>query len=418
MTDSLQKIQDQINRVGGVMSPDFLKRAAAQGMYKEDPAQTIAALFTNLKFAARQGGTSMKTLMEGGGTASQQVLVQQLSEMLGVKAGGYANAFQMMRAEAENRVMDVQKATTDTDRKRLGKQIFSEFYKGAKTKGGIEQFLNSKGMGKYVKDSYEATLDNMLSTKEGMKDFIDLSNENLDAIADSGETQDKILKANAEGNKQGADALAEQISQARGIATRTQSVGDLLSNTFKPLLIKLVGTLEGIASVVSKWFGHDVKGAGSEDAKKFTEAQEEQFGKVQGAIDTLGDTLDAQQKKLRDFQDAKMDKQTGKMSKTDADTANAMAQQIGIGSDTLKKLEEIQEKGAFTSGSQESLVMDAIGKIASGGMPGLEGGGFAKAVTINNYYSSQVQQDTTPSVGGNKSPEESAQTPKPQAVGK
>ncbi len=73
MTQSLNKIQDQINRVSGVMSPDFLKRAASQGLYKEDSAQTIANLFTNLQKSAQFSGTSMKLVMSGGGSAEQRL---------------------------------------------------------------------------------------------------------------------------------------------------------------------------------------------------------------------------------------------------------------------------------------------------------------------------------------------------------
>lgn len=388
MTDSLAKVQEQINRVAGVMSPDFLKRASSQGMYKEDPAQTIAALFTNLKYSASQSGTTMKSLMEGGGSASQQVLVQQLSEMLGVKAGGYANAFQMMRQEASNRVLDVQQAGNDKDRKALGKQIFSEFYKGAKNKKGLETFLNSQGMGKYLRDTYDATVDAMLADKDSTKDFTDMANANLDAIADSSTTQDKILKANASGNKIGADALADQISTARGIALRTQSVGDILANTFKPLLIKTLSVLEGIATVVSKWFSDS---GGDDDVAAKTEQQKaDEMAGVGSAIDSLNKQLDTRQADLRKFQKDHTDAQ-GNMTDSDKQQAQTMAAQTAIAADTLTKLSEIQNTGAFTSGAQESLVMDAIKKIQGGQNPELVGAGF-KGVTINQYYSSDSTQ--------------------------
>jgi hypothetical protein len=409
MTDNLQKIQDQINRVGGVMSPDFLNRAASQGLYKEDPAQTIAALFTNLKFAARSGGTTMKNLMEGGGSAETKILTQQLSEALGVKAGGYANAFEMMRDEAANRVRDVTTATNPTDRSRLGKAIFSEFYKGAKTKGGIAQYLEAKGMGQYVKDNYEATIDNMLSTEQGRKDFSSLAHENLDAIADSGATQDKILKANADGNKQGADAMAAQINQAKAIGSRTQSVGDLLSNTFKPLLIKLIHGLEGIATVVSKLASHFI--GGTETAEQVTTAKEGEMADLGSAVDKLTTNVETQQADLRNFQVAHTNA-AGKMSKTDADTADKMSDQIQIGADTLKKLEEIKDRGAFKTGAEENLAMAAVKNIIGGGAAGkLEGAGF-QSVVVNNYYSSMVQQDTTPQAGPGSSPSEGANPPK------
>ena len=416
MKDNLQKIQDQINRVSGDMSPDFLKRAASQSLNKENPAETMANLFSNIKTAAGKSGISMTDLMSNAGSGQQSILMQQLAEQLGVKPGALAEAFRPFREEANNRVKDVETAATPEKKTELAKGIFTEIYKGAKSKGGIPLMLTGKGeFAKYWKGNMEDTFSEMNKTKEGQADMIKMFYSNLDVVAGSKETLTKILKSNSDGRKEGADGIQDQINLAKGVGSRTQSVGDLLSNTFKPLLIKLIHGIEGIASVVSKWFGHDVKGAGSEDAQQFAAQKEGEMTDVGKAIDALSLSDDTQQAALVAFQKAHTNS-AGKMSQTDADQADAMSQQIQIGNDTFKKLEEIKDTGAFKTDAQESLVMKQVGNILGGGKAGKMEGAGLQAVTINNYYSSMVQHDTVPPSGGNVSDGEHADASKAKAA--
>ena len=389
MTQSLNKIQDQINRVSGVMSPDFLKRASSQGLYKEDSAQTIANLFTNLQKSAQYSGTSMKQVMSGGGSAEQQIMVQQLSEMLGVKAGNYANAFDMMRNEATNRIMDVQTAQGGpAQQKANAKQLFSELYRGAKMKDGIPTFLTEKGLGKYMKGNMDDTFDAIYDQGKGVDKLVDLFGYNTDQIASDQETQNKILKANADGAKTDKDSLAAQLSQARGMAMRTQTVEDLLKNTFKPLLTDLLSAVETIATWIAKHFGGDFAKDQAQTAKD--------MAAIPDKINELGDRAEQLAK----------DPATQKQ-------AQAMLEQ-------MKFLQGIQEHGTFLSGSEQAKAESLLGtatlskanlRMATAGGIGGEAGLAAQAATyVYNMYDAHYNHDTANDGSvGNASQEHPAQ---------
>lgn len=408
MKDALQKVQDQINRVAGVMSPDYLNRAASEGLYKEDSAQTIAKLFTNIRYAAKMSGTSVENVMAGGGSAETKIMVQQLSELLGVKAGGYANAFEMMRTEAQNRVTDVQRGQGGpAAQKANARVLFGEIYKGAKTKEGIATYLTEKGLGKFMKGNSEDLLENVMSSKDGMSALVDLFQGNIETIADSNGTQHAILKANALGNKQDASAIAAQISAARGIALRTQTVEELLANTFKPLMIKLVYGIEKIAMTVAKWFSSDV----GDDAPS-PDSPETQMKKVKESVDSLNKQLDQGQQDLNDFtaehmKDGKFDTAESKKH------AQQLAMQNAIGADTLKSLETVMQSGTFANGTQQSLMMDAMDRIAKG-EKGVATSDEAKKLTVNNFYSANSTMDVSQPASGATSTESKVTPPKRQ----
>jgi hypothetical protein len=368
MMDALTKVQDQINRVSGVMSPDFLKRASSQGLYGENQADVMAALFGNLRTSANLSGLSFSDLMGGKGGAASQIMVQQLAEMLGVK-GSPAKAFGILRDVGQNRINDL---TSDSpaNRKRNNRELFNEIYKGSKTKEGIAAYLTSKGIGKELFEGAKTSddiLDMVASSDEGLKKLQALYGENLDLIAGSAKTQDKIVHEAGKGNKMTAEGLADQLSQARGIAMRTQTVEDFLKNILEPLILRLVSALEFIATAVSKLTG----GNYADVQKKATE----DMAAVAPAIDKLSSHLEEQVKSLKTM--------------TDGPAKDAMAAQIKAGNDTVAQLATIQSRGTFGSASQESLVMDAIKKINAGQIPSISGSG----VTVNNYYSSNSTQD-------------------------
>jgi len=410
MQDALSKVQDQINRYSGVMSEDYLKRAGSEGMYKEDSAQTIAKLFTSIRYSANASGAGLQKLMSGGGTGEASIMVQQLSELLGVKAGGFSNVFELLRNEAQNRVTDVRTGVGGPDtQKKNARVLFGEIYKGAKTKEGIATYLTSKGLGGFFKKNSEDALGEVMSTNDGMAALAALFQTNLETIAASGGTQDKILKENAAGNKQDAKSIANTISQARGIALRTQSVEELLANTFKPLMIKLVYGVEKLVTTVLKWFSDDTG-----DNPPEVEDPAAQMKKVSDSVNTLNKQLDDGQKEMSDWNDQHM--KDGKFdTKASKEHAQELARTNAIGADTLKQLETSMQSGVVGSD-----VMDAVTKI-SAGQKGVGIGDTASKIVVNNFYSANATMDVQQPASASTStdhPVDSARQPATKGVGK
>lgn len=239
-----------------------------------------------------------------------------------------------------------------------------------------------------------------------MKKLVALYQDNIETIATSDGTQRKILKDNATGTKQDAKSIDAQISQARAIALRTQSVEELLANTFKPLMIKLVYGIEKIATTVLKWFSNDNDGQKPPDV----EDPAAQMAKVSDAVGTLNKQLDAGQQELTDFTASHM--KDGKFDTADNKKhAQELAMQNALGADTLKQLETTMQSGVAGDG-----IMDAVAKIQAG-QKGVTVGDAGKGVTINNFYSANATMDVQQPASASSSTDKPADMSRKQAQG-
>jgi hypothetical protein len=414
MLDALTKVQDQINRVSGVMSPDFLKRASAQGLYGMNEADKLGALLANIRGSTAFSGMSVTDLLGGKGTAEQQIMLQQLTQQLGI-TGSPAQINMALRRMGQNRVTGIGDQTISADaRSKDAKAMMDTLYKGSKQKGGWRVFLEEKGgLAKKLAagaNSMDDVVTAMMQTPEGIKELQGIFQKNMEPIAGSAETSDKLLKATQEGHKQDASSIADQISQARGIALRTQSVGELLANTFKPLMIKLVYGIEKIATTVVSWFGKANSGQKPPDV----EDPAAQMKRVSDSVTTLNKQLDDGQKEMKDWNDAHM-----KDGKFDTQESKKHAQQLAatnaLGADTLSKLET-----AMQSGVVGSDVMDAVGKIAQG-QKGVAVGDAASKIVVNNFYSANATMDVQQPASASTStdhPKDSSRQPATKGVGK
>ena len=411
MLDALTKVQDQINRVSGVMSPDFLKRASAQGLYGMNEADKLGALLANIRGSTAFAGMSVTDLLSGKGSAEQQIMLQQLTQQLGI-TGSPAQINMALRRMGQNRVTGLSDQTINADeRSKDAKAMMDTLYKGSKTKGGWRVFLEEKGgLAKKLAasaNSMEDVVSEMMKTPEGIKELQGIFQKNLEPIAGSAETQDKLLKSTQEGHKQTAETIADQISQARGIAMRTQTVGELLSNTFKPLMIKLVYGIEKIATTVTSWFSKSNSGQKPPDV----EDPATQMAKVSDAVKVLNTQLDTGNDELNKWnalhmKDGKFDTQESKKH------AQELAMNQALGADTLTKMET-----AMQSGVVGSDVMDAVNKITQG-QKNVTVGDAAKGVTINNFYSSTATMDVAQPAGPSTSTESKTSSPKTQPAAK
>src|SRR5271170_2958293 len=405
MTDALTKVQDQINRVSGVMSKDPLKRASSQALYGMTETDKISSLLSNLRTSAGASGLSFKDILAGGGGAEGQIMYQQLAQQLGV-SGSPAQLNQILRTVGQGRVNDVDKGTPE-DRKKNAKILFGEFYKGAHSKDGLGVYLKANGMGQYLKGTYDETIEGMTTTADGLKALHKLFGENLDAISTSQASQDKLVEESGKGHAQNAKDLADQLSIARNVSLRTQSVGDILANTFKPLLIKLVHGIEEIVSVVSKWFLS--KGGGKEGDIDTEKKQEQQQKDLNSSIDTLTGNIDQGTKAQSAFEAAHL-----KDNKWDSAANKLAAQRMAVANATgLKTLGDLQ--AAQTSGVIDDSVMAEMAKAQAGGM-----GDTPSKITINNFYSSTSTLDNSAPTAAVTSPGEQAKQPMqgPSTAGK
>ena len=255
MLGNLGKIQNQIGSWQST-SGSALSMAASDTQF-DDPIRRTAKLFKNLNLAAQDSPDLLRKMATGGGDETQKIYFQQLASLLGVNDP--KQAANLLRTEASNRVQEAGEGT-EADKKRNYKLLTTELDRNMKAKGGWNMALTKKGYGGYIGKTLEETNENMMKTAEGQAAMQDTLQTNVDYLAFDKETQKKIMDSQSDGQAtdgQQAMTQKQQLEQARGVAMRTQTVGDLLTNTFKPLLISLLSEVEHIASWIAKHFGGD-----------------------------------------------------------------------------------------------------------------------------------------------------------------
>src|SRR5258708_32008840 len=133
------------------------------------------------------------------------------------KQKGFGNLQEFSNLAGVQAVKDVKDTQDQTAQRTGAKVLFGEFYKGAKTKEGIAAYLTTKGLGKFMKDNGEDQLDNIMSTKEGMAEFLKVADGQAADIGSSADSQKKMISKMADGNDTSDAALAHNLQTAREV---------------------------------------------------------------------------------------------------------------------------------------------------------------------------------------------------------
>lgn len=380
LTTALAKVQDQIAREHGTYG-DSLSIAASASMGREDPLMKMTRMFQNLNNAAGGSQERLKQLLgTGGGSATEKIYFQQFADMFHLKSP--EDATNMLRTTATNRVNEAM-AGNPSDQKKSFKLMATELDRNMKSKGGWNVALTSKGYGGFIGKTLDETFNNLMADGKGAARMQALMNDNLDDIAFDGETQKKLLDANLDGNDTDDKALSAQLSQARGVAMRTQTVGELLSNTFKPLLISLLSEVEKIATWIAKHFGGD-------NAKDQAQTMKD-MAALPDAINAYGDKAEALMKDPTKAKEAK--------AALDAMTYLQGIQEHGM----LAPDDQAKVEGLLGTGTPMTRG-DLIGSTMSAAGPGGQLAGAATSY-VYNIYDAHFNQHMTNDGSVGTSPE-------------
>jgi hypothetical protein len=352
ITGAIDKADAQLGQVHAAFGKTADERAARQGFVGDNAVAAASRNIASFSAMMKTAGIDMESVISGkGGTANEDLaagLLQGIFEQTGISRDQFT---QMAQTQAGNRIQDI-KTTTDKGTQRDQAIAYIQEMIKAQRTGKLKTEL--KGM-KFLDENGQETTD---WTKANNVALLKILDSHRTEAASTKDTIEKVVKGISDTNDLGDDAYAKQIDDAKAIAERTQTVEDILKNTFAPMLQDLVSLVEYIANKMGFGLFHKDAAELSKDFAADSAALNETLKKTQ-------DNAAGQEKHLADL---RKEMKTGTLSD---DARAALDKQINEAitklSDTEKDLAALQSakgQGRYSTEQQEKLVHDLMGKSA------------------------------------------------------
>jgi hypothetical protein len=374
LMDQYDKLIAQIQQLSGQMEATPGLRESAKLRFGASPIQATEESIRNIDKVLKLSHVSMGDLLypkPGKVGMSQNIMMGQLMPMLGTKSlKETQDALNQLTSRAmTTRMQDIEQAAPGTaDRRQNIKEMVKALYM-SKDKGGIPMFLSQKGKGTFedLNKMSEDQLSDLLdaTVKEG-----DLSKLNVKELQAANDWGLSLVKHAGDSSKVGDEQLAATLSVAKtDIAEKTQTIGDILTNVFKPWFTEL---LTGVGKIVDavQWLSG---GSDTEDLKKdFAETS----GQIDDSVKAVKDRIQESGAHLQDIanQIAKLPPGSDEQKKALQEQGKTLEEGLKNDHELLAKLTDTKGQGMYRSSDQEEatskLIEAATGKgLAAGGMP-------------------------------------------------
>jgi len=357
VTGALDKASQQVGQVFAAQSKDAGQRTGRAALMGDTPVSAAIRNIQNVQSMAKFSGMSMEDLISGkGGGATSDMMMGLLGQIF--ETTDLAKARQqfagLSKTEVGNRVQDIRSVTDPAEKKKQALAMVNEMIRqqrSGKLDGPLLKEL--KGQKGVVGDGMRELTDATNLSGDALLDFVDAHRNEAAATK---ENQSKVVSNLALNAKISDDMYAKQIDDAKAVAERTQTVEDILKNTFAPLLNDIVSAVEFIANKMGFGLFH-------KDAADLAKDFAADSSVLNTTLQKTQDSADAQEKHL-----AEMRKTMAKGGMSD-EAKTALDKQINEAisklSETEKDLAAIQQAkagGRYTTEQQEQLVHGLMAK--------------------------------------------------------
>lgn len=357
VTGALDKASQQVGQVFASQSKDASQRTGRAALMGDTPVSAAIRNIQNVQSMAKFSGMSMEDLISGkGGGATSDMMAGLLGQIF--ETTDLAKAREQFAGLSKNqvntRVQDIKSTTDPVEKKKQAIAMVNEMIRqqrSGKLDGPLLKEL--KGQQGAVGDGMRELSDNTSMSADALLDFVDAHRNEAAATK---ENQSKVVSNLALNAKISDDMYAKQIDDAKSVAERTQTVEDILKNTFAPLLNDIVSAVEFIANKMGFGLFHKDAADLAKDFASDSSVLNETLKKTQ-------DSADQQEKHL-----SEMRKTMSKGGMSD-EAKTALDKQIN---DAISKLSETEKDlaaiqgakagGRYTTEQQEQLIHGLMAK--------------------------------------------------------